>query len=45
MFTGDASTSVENHVINYPEYSERFSKLDALKVGHHGSKTSSSEKF
>jgi len=43
MFTGDASTSVENEVIKYPEYSERFSKLDALKVGHHGSDTSTSQ--
>ena len=43
MFTGDASTAVEKEVINHPEYSGRIGKLDALKVGHHGSDTSTSQ--
>lgn len=43
LFTGDAETLVENELLeNYP-----VSALDCdvLKVGHHGSNTSSSEKF
>ncbi|MBR6808240.1 MAG: MBL fold metallo-hydrolase [Clostridia bacterium] len=42
MFTGDAETPVESDVL------ESFSgklKADVLKVGHHGSTTSSSQKF
>jgi len=41
MFMGDASSTTENEILdmyNLPE-------IDVLKVGHHGSKTSSSEDF
>lgn len=42
LFTGDAEKKAENIYINsYPE----FLKSDILKAGHHGSNTSSSEKF
>lgn len=42
MFTGDAETPVESDVLD-----AYYDKLDAnvLKVGHHGSTTSSSKKF
>ena len=41
MFMGDASVTTEKEILdkyNLPD-------IDVLKVGHHGSKTSSSEKF
>ena len=41
MFMGDASVTTENEIIdkyNIPD-------IDVLKVGHHGSKTSSSKEF
>lgn len=41
LFMGDASEVVESRLIN--EYN--LEKIDILKVGHHGSKTSSSKKF
>ena len=41
MFMGDASITTEKEVLN----SYNLSNIDALKVGHHGSKTSSSKKF
>lgn len=41
LFMGDASTIVEKNLIN--KYN--LSNIDVLKVGHHGSKTSSSTKF
>ena len=41
LFMGDASKDVEAKLIN--EY--YFDRVDILKVGHHGSKTSSSEEF
>jgi len=42
LFTGDAEKRVENILIkNY----QSFLDVDVLKVGHHGSKTSSSDKF
>lgn len=41
LFMGDASTRTEEEIIK--EYN--LPKIDALKVGHHGSKTSSSEEF
>lgn len=37
LFTGDAGTAVEN--------SRSWNQVDILKVGHHGSKTSSTKKF
>jgi len=42
LFTGDAEKRVENILIN--NY-QSFLNVDVLKVGHHGSKTSSSDKF
>ena len=41
MFTGDADSEIEGQILrNY-----NLSHCDFLKAGHHGSKTSSSEKF
>ncbi len=41
LFMGDASKNTEKYIIdNY-----NISDIDILKVGHHGSKTSSSEEF
>ena len=41
IFMGDVTKKVENNIIeNY-----KLSNIDVLKVGHHGSKTSSSKKF
>lgn len=37
LFTGDAGTAVEN--------SRSWNQIDILKVGHHGSRTSSTKKF
>ncbi|MFB3055710.1 MAG: ComEC/Rec2 family competence protein, partial [Ignavibacteriaceae bacterium] len=42
LFTGDAEKRVENILINNYQF---FLNVDALKVGHHGSKTSTSDKF
>ncbi len=42
MFTGDAPQDVENYLV---EHDGIFLKNDVLKVGHHGSRTSSSETF
>ena len=41
MFMGDASSTTEKELLK--EYN--LSKIDVLKVGHHGSKTSSSKEF
>ena len=41
MFMGDASIKTEQEIIK--EYS--LGKIDVLKVGHHGSKTSSGKEF
>jgi len=41
LFMGDAGINVEEDLIK--KYN--FKDIDVLKVGHHGSKTSSSEKF
>ena len=41
MLMGDASITVEKEIIN--KYN--LPDIDVLKVGHHGSKTSSSEEF
>ena len=41
MFMGDASTTTEKEIMN--KYNLRH--IDVLKVGHHGSKTSSSKEF
>lgn len=42
LFTGDAEKTSEKEMF---ESNKRLLKADVLKVGHHGSKTSSSEKF
>lgn len=42
MFTGDAEAEVEEEYLNYYKY---HYTADVLKVGHHGSKTSSSKDF
>lgn len=43
IFTGDAEKEIENEVLlNYPV---EYLKADVLKVGHHGSTTSSCEEF
>ena len=42
LFTGDAETSIEKTLIE--DYGN-FLKADVLKVGHHGSKTSTSQEF
>lgn len=42
LFTGDAESKAENEVIE--NYSQDL-KADVLKVGHHGSKTSTSQEF
>ena len=41
MFMGDASTTTEKEILD--KYN--LSDVDVLKVGHHGSKTSSSREF
>ena len=41
MFMGDAGVQSEENILNDYE----LTKIDVLKVGHHGSNTSSSEKF
>ena len=41
MFMGDASVTTEKEILN--KYN--LSDIDVLKVGHHGSKTSSSKEF
>ena len=41
MFMGDASITTEKEILN--KYN--LTDIDVLKVGHHGSKTSSSEEF
>ena len=41
MFMGDASTTTEEEILN--KYN--LSDIDVLKVGHHGSKTSSGKEF
>ena len=41
MFMGDASITTEKEILN--KYN--LSDIDVLKVGHHGSRTSSSEEF
>ena len=41
IFTGDASSKTEKEILN----TYGLKEIDVLKVGHHGSKTSSSEEF
>ena len=41
MFMGDASITTEKEILNYYNLDE----IDVLKIGHHGSRTSSSKEF
>ena len=41
LFMGDATSKVEKALLN----NDRLEKIDVLKVGHHGSNTSSSKEF
>jgi len=41
LFTGDASIETEKEILNHYDLPE----IDVLKVGHHGSRTSSSKEF
>jgi competence protein ComEC len=43
LFTGDAGKSIERKILS--RYKEDVINSDVLKVGHHGSKTSTSEEF
>ena len=50
MFTGDAEKEVEEAILNlYDDYTGEYAKsvidIDILKVGHHGSTTSSTQDF
>lgn len=42
LFTGDSPIKIENTLINYSEESKELLDVDVLKVGHHGSRTSTS---
>lgn len=43
LFTGDLETDGENEILSV--YGDQLQGITVLKVGHHGSKTSSGEKF
>lgn len=43
LFTGDASTNINDYIIN--NYDKDFLNIDVLKVGHHGSRTSTDDKW
>lgn len=43
LFSGDATESVENYVVN--NFNDLISECHVLKVGHHGSNTSSSDNY
>lgn len=45
LFTGDATKSAERKLIDYCEQKDCILDSDILKVGHHGSKTSTSDEF
>ena len=47
LFTGDMETAAENDMLDYWEdrHSAEIVNVDLLKVGHHGSNTSSSYRF
>ena len=44
LFTGDIEKEAEDHILNLYKDTKILSS-NILKVGHHGSKTSSTEKF
>lgn len=43
MFTGDASIKIDEDIMD--NYSSTFLDVDVLKLGHHGSRTSTNEKW
>lgn len=45
LFMGDAETEVEEKILQESNSNNKNIKANILKVGHHGSNTSSSEKF
>ena len=45
LFTGDIEKEAEEKILEAYKYNERILDVDILKVGHHGSKTSSIDKF
>lgn len=45
LFTGDIEEIAEQDILNLYSENQNLLKADILKVGHHGSKTSSTEKF
>lgn len=47
IFTGDAGSTVEKETIDslLAEEKERFTNVDVMQAGHHGSKTSNSQYF
>ena len=45
MLTGDAETDIEDEVLDNYKDTPQFLKCDVLKLGHHGSRTSTSKEF
>lgn len=45
LFTGDIEEIAENEILKLYSSNQKLLKSDILKVGHHGSKTSSTEEF
>lgn len=45
LFTGDIEKIAENEILNYYSSNSKLLKSNILKVGHHGSKTSSTKEF
>ena len=43
LFTGDASININNYIMS--NYDKDFFDIDVLKVGHHGSSTSTDDKW
>lgn len=43
LFTGDASVKINEYIMN--NYSSDFLDIDVLKVGHHGSRTSTNDEW
>ncbi len=45
LFTGDIEKEAEEKILDVYKYNSKILDTDVLKVGHHGSKTSSTDKF
>ena len=45
LFTGDIEEIAENEILKLYSSNQKLLKSDILKVGHHGSRTSSTEEF